>query len=137
MLSGRNSCKVPGMADPFTEPSNAQLLERIKRLENENAELRRTVDRAWKNLDMRLKGEVVRLRIQIIPLEDRYAELREDLALFKSQTVGWLREQDDFLGGLIGKMLPNFYNVLDKVRAIVPSIQVDPRINKKLDERQR
>ena len=61
--------------------------------------------------------------------------MKENLALFKSQTVGWLREQDDFLGGLIGKMLPNFYNVLDKVRAIVPSIQVDPRVNKKLDER--
>jgi hypothetical protein len=122
--------------NPFTEPSNAELLKRIHRLENENAELQRAIDRVWKSLDMRLKGDVVDLRLKIIPLEDRYAELKEDLALFKLQTEDSLIELNEFLGGLIGKMLPNFYNVLDKVRAIVPPRRVDPRISRKLDERQ-
>ena len=125
------------MADHPKEPTNAQLLERIERLESENADLRRGLDRVWKNLDTRLKSDIVDLRLKIIPLEDGHAALKEDLALFRWEIIGWLREQDDFLGGLIGKMLPNFYNVLDKVRAIVPPRAIEPRISKKLDERQR
>jgi hypothetical protein len=125
------------MADQPNDPSNAELLQRIGRLENENAELRRAIDRIWKNLDMRLKGDVVDLRLQIIPLEDRLTGVKEDLAVFQSQTLGWFREHDGLLGALIGKVFPKFHDVLDQVWAIVPPSRVEPRINKKLDERQR
>jgi len=124
-----------GPTDPSNSKVIAKLLERVAQLEKQNEKLHALINRVHQNLDTRLKGEVLSERLKIISLEDGLAEVKENLALFKSQTVGWLREQDDFLGGLIGKMLPNFYNVLDKVRAIVPSIQVDPRVNKKLDER--